>query len=109
MEHPEYCFQSKELSGKSFVSVFICNLMLDCSRDWLWHSVLVLYTFYCIKTFCSFLTPNFSGIISLGNCLLLCLRQSSRGSHKQLSGIFVGEFPYLSGKKILEKPGGNFA
>lgn len=65
-------FKARALSGKSFVSVFICNLLSNCCRGCLWYSVLVLCTFFCLKAFCSFLTPNFSEIISLGNSVCFC-------------------------------------
>lgn len=42
-------FKARELSRKYFLSVFICNLMLSCSRVCLWNLVLVLCTFIWVK------------------------------------------------------------
>lgn len=99
-------FKARELSRKYFLSVFICNPMLSCSRACLWDLVLILCTFICVKAFCSFLTPNFSEMISWGTSI--CSTELQGVSHTQLCGTFV-EFPYIQGlKNDTGNPDGSF-
>lgn len=95
-------FKARELSRKSFLSVFICNLMLSCSRACLWDLVPVLCTLICVKAFSSFLTSNFSEMFSLGTSN--CSRQSSKGSHtlSYVAPLWENSLTFRGKKVILE-------
>lgn len=97
---PSVVFEAMELSGKSVRRVFICNLMSDCCRAWLWYPTLLPCTLPCVTAFCSCLTPNLSEITPLGNSVHCCAWDGAQGvSPKQVCDTSVGEFHYIQREK----------